>query len=56
MKYAGGMVDQVKGSGSEKNNSRGTDFQNHWFAWADTCSALFMDCYGCYASTKNYTR
>ncbi len=41
MKYAGGMVDQVKGSGGEKNKSRGTDFQNHWFAWADACSGSF---------------
>jgi adenylyl cyclase-associated protein len=41
MKYASGMVDQVKGSGAEKNNSRGTDFQNHWFAWADACSGSF---------------
>ena len=41
MKYASGMVDQVKASGAEKNKSRGTDFQNHWFAWADACSGSF---------------
>ena len=38
-KYASGMVDQVKPV--QKNKSRGTDFQNHWFGVGGCCSGSF---------------
>lgn len=41
MKYADGMVKQVRASSEAKDKARGTPHFNHKVAWADACSGAF---------------